>query len=77
MESQDPSWLSRVAFATGFSTGRAWVMRSIVAVLGETLLQRFVFWPSAALAFDVFIAIAAWAILLLLSYFKVRAQYRQ
>jgi len=39
-----------------------------------TLVQRFGLYPSAALAFDVSIAIAVLAIMLLLSFFIARAR---
>jgi len=39
-------------------------------------MQRFVLYPSGALAFDVCIAVAVWAILLLLFFFMVRAGRR-
>lgn len=67
--------LLRVALATGFASTRSLVMRCLLAVAGCTLLQRFVLWPSAAPVFDIAIACAAFAILLLLSFFMVRASY--
>jgi hypothetical protein len=63
----------RVAFATGFPSSRSFVVRSILGVVAVTLVQRFALYPSAALAFDVLIAIAAMAILLLFSFFIARA----
>jgi hypothetical protein len=69
------NWFSRVAFATGFPSRRSLATRSTVYLAAFTLLQRFVLWPSAALAFDVLIAIAMLAIMLLASWFVVRARY--
>jgi hypothetical protein len=71
----DSSWFSRVAFATGFPSSRSLATRSTFGVAGLTLIQRFVLYPSAALAFDVLIAIAMLAIMLLASWFVVRARY--
>jgi hypothetical protein len=71
----DSSWFSRVAFATGFPSSRSLATRSTLGVAGGTLLQRFVLYPSAALAFDVLIAIAMLALGLLASWFVVRARY--
>jgi hypothetical protein len=50
------------------------VLRVILLVVAETLLQRLGLYPSAPLAFDVFIAIAVTAIMLLFSYFITRAR---
>jgi hypothetical protein len=68
---------SRLAFATGFPSSRSLVVRAILGVAAVTLVQRFGLYPSAALAFDVVIAIATMAILLLFSYFTARARYQQ
>jgi hypothetical protein len=65
---------SRVAFATGFPSAGSFVVRSTLGVVAVTLVERFALYPSAALAFDVLVAIAAMAILLLLSYFIARAR---
>lgn len=73
----DQSWLSRVAFATGFPSRRSLAARSILGVAGVTFVQRFVLYPSAALAFDVLIALAMVAIGMLASYLVVRARYPQ
>jgi hypothetical protein len=77
MPPTDPSWFSRVAFATGFPSSRSLASRSVLGVAAVTLIQRFGLYPSAALAFDVFIAIAALAIMLLFSFFIARARYQQ
>jgi len=68
------SWFSKVAFATGFPSSRSLASRSVIGVAGVTLVQRFGLYPSAALAFDVSIAIAVLAIMLLLSFFIARAR---
>lgn len=66
--------VSRVAFATGVPSSRSFVVRSILGMVAVTLVQRFALYPSAALAFDVPIAVAAMAILLLFSFFIARAR---
>jgi hypothetical protein len=66
--------VSRVAFATGFPSSRSFVARSIFGVVAVTVVQRFALYSSAALAFDVLIAIAAMGILLLFSFFIARAR---
>ena len=71
----DSGWFSRVAFATGFPSGRSLATRSILGVAGFALIQRFVLYPSAALAFDVLIAISMLAIALLASWLVVRARF--
>jgi len=68
------SLLLRLALATGFPSSQSLVMRSALGVAGVTLLQRFVLWPTAAVAFDVFIAIAVVAILILWGFFIVRGR---
>ena len=68
------SLVSRVASTTEFPSSRSFVVRSIVGVVAVTLVQRFALYPSAALAFDVLVAIAAVAILLLFSFFIARAR---
>jgi hypothetical protein len=69
------NWFSRVAFATGFPSRRSLATRSTVYLAAFTLLQRFVLWPSAALAFDVLITISGLAIALLASWLVVRARF--
>jgi hypothetical protein len=71
------SWFSKVAFATGFPSSRPLATRSTFGVAGFTLIQRFVLYPSAALAFDVLIAVGMLAIALLANWFVVRARYPQ
>jgi len=71
----DQSWLSSVASAIGFPSRRSLAARSILGVVGATVVQRFVPYPSGALAFDVLIALAVVAIGMLASYFVVRARY--
>jgi hypothetical protein len=68
------SWLSKMAFATGYPSSRSLASRSVLGVAGVTLVQRFGLYPSAALPFDIFIAIAVLAITLLLSFFIGRAR---
>ena len=68
------SLVSRVASATGFPSSLSLVVRSILGVAAVTLVQLFALYPSAALAFDALMAIAAMAILLLFSFFIVRAR---
>jgi hypothetical protein len=65
---------SRVAFATGFPSGRSLVVRSTLGVVAVTLVQRFALYPSAAPAFDILVAIAATAVLLLFSHYIARAR---
>ena len=69
------NWISRVAFATGFPSRRSLATRSTVYLAGFTLLQRYVLWPSAALAFDALITVSGLAIALLASWFVVRARF--
>jgi hypothetical protein len=68
--------LARTASATGFRSAHSLALRSGIAVTVETLLERFVWWPSAAVAFDVAIAVAAWAIIILLSSFILASRSR-
>jgi hypothetical protein len=70
-------WFSKVALATGYPSSRSLASRSVLGVAGVTLVQRFGLYPSAALPFDVFIAIAVLAITLLLSFFIARARQQQ
>lgn len=51
-------------------------VQSALGVTAVTLMQRLFLYPSAALGFDVAIAVAAMAILLLLQYFMVRDRTR-
>ena len=74
--SADSSWLTKAARATGFPSSRSLVVRSILGIVAVTLVQRFGLYPSAAVAFDVSIAIIATAIMLLFSYFIGRARYQ-
>jgi hypothetical protein len=52
-------------------------VRLFLGVVAVTLVQRIGLYPSTALAFDVVIAIAAMAIMLLFSYFIGRARYQR
>jgi hypothetical protein len=70
---RDSQWLLKLALATGFPSSRSLVTRSILAVAGTTLIQRFVVYPSASVPFDAGISIAGLAILMLLGNFMVRA----
>lgn len=74
MDDRASLWLLRLALATGFPSSRSLVTRSILGVLGTTLIQRLVLYPSVAVPFDVCVSIAALAILMLLGNFMVRAR---
>jgi hypothetical protein len=63
--------LSAVASRTGFSSNQSLVVRSVLGVMGVTLIQRFALYPSAAVGFDLGVSIAALAIMLLLANFMV------
>ena len=68
------SLLSGVASSSGCGTVRALVFRSALGVAGLILIQRFVLYPSAAIAFDALIALATLAIVLLFATFIVRSR---
>jgi hypothetical protein len=70
------SWLTRISAATGFTSARSFVLRSLAGVVIETLVCRFVLLRSAALAFDLAVSMAFYAITLLLAYFMVKARSR-
>jgi hypothetical protein len=74
MDRRDSMWLLKLALATGFPSSRSLVTRSILGVACVTLIQRFGLYPSASVPFDVFVSIAALAILMLLANFMVRAR---
>ncbi len=74
--STGPAWLLQLALATGFPSSASLVIRSVLGVAAGTLVQRFGLYPSAALAFDVSIAIVTMAIMLLFAFFIVRTRYQ-
>jgi hypothetical protein len=71
---QSPSLLGRPAAAMGFPSARSLALRSTVGVAAMTIFERFVFYPSAALAFDVMIAVALLGIALLANFMAVRSR---
>jgi hypothetical protein len=68
------SLLSRPAAAMGFPSARSLVLRSTVGVAAITIFERFVLYPSAAVAFDVMIAAALLGIGLLANFAAVRSR---
>jgi hypothetical protein len=73
MAEHSSRWLLKLALATGFPSSRSLVTRSILAVSGTTLIQRFALYPSASVAFDAGVSIAGLGILMLLGNFMLRA----
>lgn len=69
-------WLLRLALATGFPSVSWLVIQSALAVAAVTLVQRFLLYPPAPLGFDVGMALAALAIVLLLGFFMTRDRTR-
>lgn len=65
-------WLLRLALAVGCPSVSWFLVQSALGVTAVTLVQRLFLYPSATLGFDVAIAVAAMAIVLLLEYFVVR-----
>lgn len=62
----------RLALAMGFPSASWLLVQSALGVTAVTLVERLLLYPRASLGFDVAIAVAAVAIVLLLQYFVVR-----
>jgi len=67
--------LARAASAVGVKSAQSLMLRSAVGVASVTLVERFVLYPSAGLVFDLLIAVALLAIVLLLANFAVRSRF--
>ncbi len=74
MTTSRQGWFARLAAATGFPSSLSMALRCLLGVGVLTLIERFVLYPPAALAFDIAIAVAALVIVLLLAFFTVRAR---